>query len=313
MISNFFSKSKPIHYIIVSVILLVLFVLSRVPSFAHDFSLIFLANQIGLFCVIILSVFVFDFIVTRNGLTKKNSYNIFVFSIFIAVFPQTLLNSRLLFAHFFILLALRRILSLRSQKETKKKLFDASFWIALSTLLYFWSSVFFIMIFAALLVYLIADVKNYIIPFTGVVATAILLILYGIIFDKDVSVFTNTMFIYSFDFSTLNTKRIIVGSVLLFSISFWALFYFIKNIKFQMKSHRPTFKLIVLFALLGLFIITVTPSKNGSEFIFLFVPLSIIVTNYIEVISKNWIKEALLWVMILMPIVLLVLSLFSEG
>ncbi len=80
-----------------------------------------------------------------------------------------------------------------------------------------------------------------------------------------------------------------------------------------MKSHRPTFKLIVLFALLGLFIITVTPSKNGSEFIFLFVPLSIIVTNYIEVISKNWIKEALLWVMILMPIVLLVLSLFSEG
>ena len=313
MISNFFSKSKPIHYIIVSVILLVVFVLSRVSSFADNFSLIFLANQIGLFCVIVLSVLVFDFLVTRNGLTKKNSYNILLFSIFIAVFPQTLLNSRLLFAHFFILLALRRILSLRSQKEIKKKIFDASFWIALSTLFYFWSSVFFIMIFAALLVYLIADVKNYLIPFVGVAATAILVIIYGISLNKDISVVTDTMFVYSFDYSTLKTKQIIVGSTLLFSIGFWAMFYFIKNIKFQMKSHRPSFKLIILYALLGLFIIAVTPSKNGSEFIFLFVPLSIIVTNYIEVVPSKWLKETLLWVIILIPIALLILSFFPES
>ena len=80
-----------------------------------------------------------------------------------------------------------------------------------------------------------------------------------------------------------------------------------------MKSHRPSFKLIILYALLGLFIIAVTPSKNGSEFIFLFVPLSIIVTNYIEVVPSKWLKETLLWVIILIPIALLILSFFPES
>lgn len=307
MISNFFSKSKPIHYIIVSVILLVVFVLSRLLVVADDFSLMFLANQIGLFCVVILSLFVFDFLVRRNGLTKKNSYNILLFAIFIAIFPQTLLNSRILFANFFILLALRRIISLRSQKDIKKKLFDASFWIALATLFYFWASVFFIMIFAALLVYLIADVKNYLIPFVGVAAAAILVILYVIVLDKDFSAVTETMLAYSLDFSTLNTKRIVVGLAVLLSIGLWSMFYYIKNIKFQMKSHRPSFKLIILYVCLGVFIIAVAPSKNGSEFIFLFVPLSIVITNYIEVVSKKWLKETLLLVMILTPIILLML------
>ena len=307
MISNFFSKSKPIHYIIVSVILLVVFVLSRILVVTDDFSLLFLANQIGLFSVIMLSLFVFDFLVTRNGLTKKNSYCILVFTIFSAIFPQTLLEARMLFANFFILLALRRIISLRSQKEIKKKLFDASFWIALATLFYFWASVFFIMIFAALLVYLIADVKNYLIPFVGVAASAMLVILYVIVLDKDFSAVTNTMFTYSLDFNTLNTKRIIVGSTVLLSIGLWSLFYYIRNIKFQMKSHRPSFKLIVLQLCLGLFIIAVAPYKNGSEFIFVFPPLAIIVTNYIEVISEKWLKETLLLVMILTPLVLLVL------
>lgn len=307
MISNFFSKSKPIHYIIVSAILFLVFVLFRSLGFIDDFSLMFLANQIGLFCVILLSVFIFDFLVTRNGLTKNNSYNILLFSLFLAIFPQTLLNSRILFANFFVLLALRRIISLRSQKEIKKKIFDASFWIALATLFYFWASVFFIMIFAALLVYLIADVKNYLIPFVGAAAVAILVILYFIVLNKDLSAFVNTMFDYSFDFSTLNSKRIIIGSIVLFSTGLWSMFYYLKNMKSQMKSYRPSFKLVVLYALLGLFIIAIAPSKNASEYLFLLAPLSIVVTNYVEAIPKKWFKETLLWVMVLTPLVLLVL------
>jgi hypothetical protein len=74
-----------------------------------------------------------------------------------------------------------------------------------------------------------------------------------------------------------------------------------------MKSNKPSFKLIILSAILGLFIIAVAPSKNGSEFLFLFAPLSIIMTNYIEVIPEKWFKEILLWIIILTPIVLLML------
>jgi hypothetical protein len=307
MISDFFSKSRPVHHIVVSVLLLLVFVLSRLNVFPERLSLLFFVKQLGLFFVGLLSIFVFDFLVSRNGLTKKNSYNIILFVLFFAILPQTLLSPRLLFANLFVLLALRRLVSLRSPKEIKKKLFDASFWIALATLFYFWSWVFFIMVFAALLVYVIADVKNYLIPFVGVLAVAVIAISYLIVLDKDIIGYTLGVFDFSLDFSALNSKRIVIGSTLLLAFGLWSLLYYIKNINAQMKSNKPSFKLIILSAILGLFIIAIAPSKNGSEFIFLFAPLSIIMTNYLEVIPEKWFKETLLWVMILTPIVLLML------
>ena len=307
MISNFFSKSKPIHYIVVSVILLVVFILSRLKVFPENPGVIVFAEQIGLFLIALLSVFVFDFLVSRNSLTKKNSYNIILFVLFFAILPQTLLNSRLLFANFFILLALRRLISLRSQKDIKKKLFDSSFWVAVATLFYFWSSLFFILIFAALLVYVITDIKNYLIPIIGIATVMVIAVSYFILIDKDIFSYVVGLFDYSIDYSPLNSKRIIIGATLLLSFGLWSLFYYIKNIKSQMKSYRPSFKLIILSAIIGLVIIGIVPSKNGSEFVFLFAPLSIIMTNYVEVISEKWFKETLLWVIALTPIVLLML------
>nr|WP_321221267.1 DUF6427 family protein [uncultured Psychroserpens sp.] len=307
MISNFFSKSKPIHYIVVSVILLLVFILARLKLFSLDFHLVIFTEQVGLFIVAMFSVFVLDFLVSRNSLTKKNSYNIFLFVLYFAILPQTTLQTNLLFANFFVLLALRRIISLRSQKEIKKKLFDASIWIAIATLFYFWSILFFVLIFAALLVYVITDIKNYLIPVVGVAAVAIIAVSYFIIIDKDIVTYVKGLLYYSLDFTPLNSKRIIIGATLLLSFGLWSLFYYIKNIKSQMKSYRPSFKLIILSAIIGLAILAIAPSKNGSEFIFLFAPLSIIMTNYIEVIKEKWFKETLLWVLVLTPIGLLML------
>ncbi|MCD2258221.1 DUF6427 family protein [Psychroserpens luteolus] len=307
MISNFFSKSKPIHYIVVSIMLLLVFVLSKFKILTNDIDLIIFFKQTAIFLVCLMSVFVFDFLVTRNSLAKNNSYHIVLYVLFFAILPPTILNSQILVANFFILLALRRLISLRSHKAIKKKLFDASFWIAIATLFYFWSSVFFILIFAALIVYAIVDVKNYIIPLVGIATVIVITASCFIILEIDVFKFASNLFGFSLDFSALNSKQIIIGSTILLSFGLWALFYYIKNIRSQMKSYRPSFKLVILIAILGIVIIALAPSKNGSEFIFLFAPLSIIMTNYLEVISEKWFRETLLWVIIVTPIAILLL------
>ncbi len=51
----------------------------------------------------------------------------------------------------------------------------------------------------------------------------------------------------------------------------------------------------------------ITPNKNGSEMLFLFAPLSVIIMNYIETITDNWFKNSFLALLIIAPIVLLVL------
>lgn len=307
MISNFFSQSKPINFVAVSVTLLVVFFITKYMSLHNQLDAILILKQVFLFGVCLFSVFVFDFLVNKNNLTKKNSYKILLYVLFIAVLPEVLLNSKILVANLFVLLALRRIISLRSKKEVKKKLFDASFWITMASLLYFWAILFYILIIAALIVFVITDVKNWFIPIIGILTVAIIVTSYMIIMNIDLYNFFDSLVGVSFDFSSLNSKRIIIGSTVLLSFGIWSLFYYIKNLKSRTKSSRPSFSLIVLSAILSLTIIIVSPVKNGSEFIFLFGPLAIIMTNYLEVISEKWFKESLLWILILTPMITLLL------
>ena len=307
MISSFFSQSKPINFVVVSVMLLITFSITKYTSLDIELNVFSITKQLLFFGVCLFSVFVFDFLVNKNNLTKKNSYKILLFVLFIAVLPETLLNSKTLIANLFILFALRRIISLRSKKEVKKKLFDGAFWISIASLFYFWSVLFFVLIIAALVVYAITDVKNWLIPVLGVLTVTIIGASIMIAMHIDYYTFFNELVDISFDFSPLNSKRIIIGSTILLSFGVWSLFYYIKNLKSKTKSSRPSFTLIVIAAIIAITIVIVSPVKNGSEFIFLFAPLAIIMTNYLEVISEKWFKESLLWVLILTPVITLLL------
>src|SRR5690606_35634366 len=126
-----------IHFVVMSTFLLLVFVASKIYAIQEPFSFQLVLEQGFYFTIVLLSLFLLDFFASRNSLTKKNSYKLLMFGLFMAMLPETLLNSKMLLANFFVLLALRRIISLRSHKDMKKKLFDAAFWISIATLLYF--------------------------------------------------------------------------------------------------------------------------------------------------------------------------------
>lgn len=278
--------------------LFVVFVTSKITTLNAVFSVELFFKQAFLFGVCLASLFVLDFFVSKNNLTKRNSYKILMFGLFVAVLPETLGNSKLLIANLLILLALRRIISLRSGKEIKKKLFDAAFWISLATLLFFWASLFYILIFLALFLHSIIDIKNWIIPFTGILCVAIITASYMIVTGIDFEPYLHGFFDVSLDFTSLNSKRIIIAATLLLSYGVWASFYFMRSIKQQLKSYRPSFVIVIMSSLIAVIIIVISPYKDGSEFIFLLAPLAIIVSNYLEIIPEKWFKEALIIVLI---------------
>lgn len=307
MISSFFSKAKPIHFLVVSAMLLVVFVVSKMATITEAFSAELFLKEAFLFGICIASLFVLDFFVRKNNLTKKNSYKILMFGLFVAILPETLLNSQVLIANLFILLGLRRLISLRSRKEVKKKLFDTAFWFSLATLLFFWASLFYILIFISLILYSITDLKNWLIPIVGILCVAVIMASYMIIMDMDFENYLQNFFDVSFDFTPLNSKRIIVAATLLLSYGAWSSFYFLRNIRHQLRSYRPSFILVIISSLIGLGIVLVSPYKDGSEFIFLFAPLAIMVSNYLEIIPEKWFKEGLIIVLILVSLTNLML------
>ena len=66
-------------------------------------------------------------------------------------------------------------------------------------------------------------------------------------------------------------------------------------------------KAIFVMMLIAFTIVIIAPAKAGSEFLFLFPPLAVIVTNYIEMIQEKWFKELFLLVLIIAPFILLML------
>ena len=159
----------------------------------------------------------------------------------------------------------------------------------------------------ALLLHSIVDVKNWIIPIVGILCVAVMTASYMIVVGVDFGPYLQGFFDVSFDFTPLNSKRIIIATTILLSYGVWASFYFMRNIKHQLKTYKPSFILVIISSLIALSIILVSPYKDGSEFIFLFAPLSIMMSNYLEIIPEKWFKESLIIVLILVSVVNLML------
>ena len=127
MITSFFKTSKPIHYIIFSVVLMALSFYQRTFAVNFDSNLLNYLNELAYLFVLIASLFTVIFIVTKNNLTQNNSFAALFFCLFIGVSPQVLEHTSTLISNLFILFSLRRILSLKNKKNIKKKLLDAHF------------------------------------------------------------------------------------------------------------------------------------------------------------------------------------------
>ena len=275
---------------------------TRINNVEGSISLILILKQLGLFIVVLISIFVLDFLVSKNHLTKRNSYKILLFSLFIIVLPITIQIDNVVLANLFVLLAIRRIISLRSSINVKKKLFDAAFWIGIASLFYFWSILFFILVIAALFFYATNNSKNWIIPFIGLLTVVVIVTGYSIIGQNSFSDLNNYFDTIGFDFTTYNVLNLIIGISILVSLGLWASFFYIRNLKEKIKRYRPSHILIIVAILISAGIILIAPNKNGSEFIFIFAPLSVIMANYIESIKEKWFAELFIWILILTPL-----------
>ena len=111
----------------------------------------------------------------------------------------------------------------------------------------------------------------------------------------------------SYNFNSYNSAAYIVAITILLSFGIWSSFYYINSIKEKKKRLEPSFKSVLISAIIGSSIVILAPVKDGSEFLFVFAPLAIIITNYIEIIEEKWFREIFLSSLFILPFVLLLL------
>lgn len=283
------------------------FVFFRLYSGEVELSALYIGKEIGIFLILSWSIGVLAFLTNKNNLSQNNSYNILLFSVFLAFMPAILQNDALIMSNFFVLLAIRRIISLKSKLSLKKKLFDAGFWIAIASLFYFWSLLFFVLIIAALLLFAIEDIKNWIIPFVGFIVVAILYSVFYILTENHLGSFEAYWMGVSVDFTPYNHIEIILGITIMTSLGLWATVFYLKNLREKTRDIKAALMLIFIGMLIGISIVFLASEKTGAEFVFVLAPMALVMTNYIEAVENKWFAEMFMWFIIATPIIALML------
>ncbi len=302
MLTNFFSNSKPFHFILISLLLFVGYTFHnfQISSFENDFIwLIQLTFKFGLYIILML---IFGFIIKKNNLTQINSYALFIFVCLLLLTPNVFQNSKPILSTVFILLALRRILSFNSKKNIQKKILDASLWIGIATLFYFWSILFLLVLYAALIQLASKNFKLFLIPIIGMFVVFIICTIYFLYLDNNMYWFTDYENFTSFDFSSYKLlKNFFSLFVILSMIVISLVFKFLNFTKTPLRK-KSKYWIIIFTLITGIIIVILTAQKNGIELIFTIVPISILFSNFIEALQRKWVSEVMLWFILIAPI-----------
>ena len=304
MISGIFGKTKPINFIILQGFLFVFYWFVNFVLYKNQYGPEKLVAKFVVLGVLLFSVFAVDFIVKRNQITATNSFAILYFTLLIVIFPEVLLDDNSVFCTFFLLLALRRLISLKSLKNLKLKIFDATIWTLVASLFYDWAIVYLILVGIAIYFYEPKNIKNWLVPLTGIFTVGIMV--YSFLIITDNLDFLSSHYQLSLKFDVMNywkdSTKLAVYAI--FTI-IGATMAFIKMSKLGIGK-IITMRLIAISLVLGFTITFLKTSDGIYPVLVTFCPGAIFLAKYVELIRKTTLKEIVLIVSIVAPFLILI-------
>ena len=298
MITSVFKKSTPFNFSLVVILMLVFFFLSQIQDLTWTKSTIYILQRVGLFLVLFATVFLNSFISKKNGLSRDSTYTAFFTFLYLIFFPGLFNNPNLILANFFVLLAIRRLVSLQTLKESKEKLFDASLWIFIAALFQFWSILYILLVFISVIFHVSRDYRNWVIPFIALFAVSILFVAVSLIFDVHSIRFLqeSSQIDLSLDYFSNNYQNAA------FAIYTTTALFFVVSM-FSSLSSRPlvllsSYKKVIASFFIGILVFVLSAHKSNETLVFTFAPLSIMTTAHIEISQPKLKEEIVLFVLI---------------
>ena len=297
MIASLFSKTRPINYVLILIMLFSCFFLFQFQVPNEEFTSVDLFSKIGVFVLRLFSFFLVNFISLKNTLTQNDNYAILLFLVFILLFPSVLNNIKIVLSNVFLLLALRRLISLKTLNSSKEKIFDASFWIFLSAIFHFWSVLYIILVFISIIFHSGKEFKNWILPFVSFLCVWILYIATSLILFDNYSI-NKAVFQVSFNF--FEFKNVYQNMALSIFVSISALFFASQTIDYQNKplNMQSSYKQVYFAFLLAVGIYIFSANKSNDLLMYTFAPLAILGANMFEKMKNSIYKEVSLFLLL---------------
>lgn len=310
MISHIFSKTKPVNFLLLT-FLLAVYILSFEGFIgigsgdSRDFWA-YLMQNIGFFlkglALFVPLLFLIDFILKRNKLVLTHSYTLFYFVVFCGLFPAIFSHTDLLLAHFFVLLGLRRILSLKTKQRSRRKVFEACLWFLVASYFYDWTLLYLLVLVTSLFIY---DKNN---PrYWGLILWAILVytvLLWGFVIRDNFSSFFNQQYLFNIPPQGFSTKISLLTIGFFGSSTLVLLWNYSRKASAKVASlgRKNSLAILTLTGFLGGLLYLFSPADNHSALVFSFFPLAFLWSNTTELLPKTWQKEVIMWSILSAPL-----------
>ncbi|NND88235.1 MAG: hypothetical protein HKM28_03200 [Flavobacteriaceae bacterium] len=313
MLTSFFGKSNPVNYLILGAFIVIGYFLSALYQSGEILNFISIAKHFGWILLSLFLMFLLDFVIRKNSLTKNHTYAIYFFCCMLLMVPAIVIDNDVLIANVFGLLALRRILSFRTERNTEKKILDASLYLTLATLFHFWIILYFVVLWIGILRVPGTRFRHLLIPVVGFFSMGILITTGSLLIENNAIWLWEWFETPSFDFSLYHEPRLLIATTLLIGMLLWTLPHRLYTVKSLQKSERPTVFLVIASTIVAFLTALLSAAKTGAELLFLCIPASILFANYIAFRRSRtqfktdhvqfWFKEALLWLFLLTPLI----------
>ena len=212
------------------------------------------------------------------------------------LFPTLFDKVKLVGANLLIIVALWRVLTLKTGEGIPQKLFDTSLLIICAGLLHPWALIFLLNVWISLLFYGAEKRRYWFIPLLAIITVSILLGAILLILQEPFPIddFTNLITsdinnLLNFSSHSIATTIAVCSLALLLLVAL-AVYYF------RSVYHSISSLVVIQFLWIGLIVVFLS-----KEVIYTFAPIAILFALYVEKIRVWWLKEIVLWSLLSMP------------
>ena len=297
MLTNFFSKTKPITIVVILALFLCYYGIAFFTNVngTDDFKVV------PLFFLMLGLV---TFIDIKNELTFDNSYTLLFYVIIVGAFSSVFLIDKTFYSCITLLLFSRKVYSLQAMTNIAKKLFDAGFWLSITFILEPFSILFVVMLYASIILHQRLSIENIIIPLVGLFVPLFLYYTFWF-WNDNLDCFYNLFQWYSsYEISVFSKTNYFIAFCFIGVLTLLSIILKTPKALAVLNTFRSSWVLILVNFVCVFFLVLLIEDKTENEVIYLCFPLALILANGLELFEKKRFVDLITIPCIVLPIIL---------
>lgn len=293
------SKTQPVTLLLLLVIMFIWSVVymsfvNAAPWIADNVWFILLGGFIYVIIILII-----QHTLRKHDLSRNGYLTLLIIVILSFNFPEILILDKILLAYLAHMFMLRNIFNLKSNQNIALTLFDAGIYSGISFLFFPQSILYFLLIIIGYFIYVKIIDQQIFIPFIGFITPVFLWFVYKTLMNEPFNSF-NQLGLNSINLASLN-----IEDHVFLTLKFYSVLILIAWIVFFTKTLMVTnpedqkYKLLFPGFVIGFIVVLTSVSPHKNSFIFLFLPIAVLLSFWLKTLGKYWLKEVVLWLILL--------------